>query len=320
MTHTRSLLSTACDGGVSPNVPQLVPCSCWTPCAHSPQPHQLSPSWLQTPHRGAPLEQPPHPAHPTKGCSEGCWGGPIPSATAHHVPPLPGGFPVLLQGPDSFAQQPHGAQHLPPARLHEALPSEGGGGICRQGVRWEGDGTRSLPPCAGVPRSPPFPQADFPEEDKSSRLLERLMVLAPVPQHLLEKTSHRTVKAKVGDATSLGCCWAPFSGETRGQPPARVTRVRYSPWKPPSSVSAEISISESCSFLHSPLSWHCGDRDTGHEPSPCAEPSPHPLAPYLPLHGADAHHQGQEQGQGEGTAPHVRGAAQRLARLPLAPL
>lgn len=162
MTHTRSLLSTACDGGVSPNVPQLVPCSCWTPCAHSPQPHQLSPSWLQTPHRGAPLEQPPHPAHPTKGCSEGCWGGPIPSATAHHVPLLPGGFPVLLQGPDSFAQQPHGAQHLPPARLHEALPSEGGGGICGQGVRWEGDGTRSLPPCAGVPRSPPFSPGRLP--------------------------------------------------------------------------------------------------------------------------------------------------------------
>lgn len=49
--------------------------------------------------------------------------------TASQIPPLPCGFPVLLEGPDSFTQQPHGGQRLLPTHVHEALPREGGGGV-----------------------------------------------------------------------------------------------------------------------------------------------------------------------------------------------
>lgn len=52
-------------------------------------------------------------------------------------PPLPCGFPVLLEGPDGFTQQPHGGQRLLPTCVHKALPRKGGGGVW--GKRVSGD-------------------------------------------------------------------------------------------------------------------------------------------------------------------------------------
>lgn len=44
-------------------------------------------------------------------------------------PPLPCGFPVVIEGPDGFTQQPHGGQRLLSTPVHEALPREGSGGV-----------------------------------------------------------------------------------------------------------------------------------------------------------------------------------------------
>lgn len=103
--------------GVVCKYPPTCPSSCWTPLAHAPQPHQPPPS--------ANLCQGIPGAAPTPCSShQGMLSGVLP-----RVPLLPGGFPVLLQGPDSFTQHPRGAQHLSATCIHEALPSKGSGGI-----------------------------------------------------------------------------------------------------------------------------------------------------------------------------------------------
>lgn len=145
--------------GLSLNAPQLASSSCWMPLARAnPLPESIgipaaNPCW------GVPRGSP-----PTQGdaCPQGSWGGPLCGPAAPHVLPLPRGFPVLLEGPDGFTQQPHGGQRLLSTRVHEALPREGGGGIwgkCLVRGRW-GWHPRSLatsPSLGSFPVTATFP-------------------------------------------------------------------------------------------------------------------------------------------------------------------